>query len=494
LGIEQTDSSTIQKEVLSFRLLALGLTCIFVLMFKTLLFCIFTGIAVISCQKQSNLNGNARLFLSADTVSFDTVFTTTGSITQQVKLINNNNQDITVSSISLAGGSGSSFVINIDGTPGPAASNLKIQANDSIYIFVSVYIHPGMEPTPFLIQDSIRISYNGTEQYIQLSAWGQNAHFLINQVITGNTNWPNDLPYVIYDSLRIDSNATLTIQPGTHIYVHAGAPVLVDGSLKVLGSAADSQRVYFTGDRLDLPYANYPGSWPGIYFRQSSKDNAMEYAVLQNGDQTLVTEGPSSDLSPKLSLNQCIVNNSLEEGILGLQSSITAINCLITNCGQNIVISAGGVYIFEHCTVASYSTNLLSHQQPVLSISNAGMDGNLVITANLNASFTNCIFWGGESIPDEALVSKQGNTVFSVLLDHSILKQQNYPANVDSTSLFLNVDPLFIATGDPGNTFNFHVEPGSPAVDHGANLGILVDLDGNPRPVNQPDLGCYERQ
>jgi hypothetical protein len=463
-------------------------------MFKILFFSVFTGVLVVSCQKQANLNGNGHLLLSADTVRFDTVFTTTGSVTQQVKLINNNNGDIAISSISLAGGSNSPFKINIDGTAGPTASNLKIQANDSLYIFISVFVRSGGKPTPFMLADSIRISYNGTEQYIQLSAWGQNAHFLKGQIISSNTSWPNDLPYVIYDSLRIDSNATLTIQPGAHIYMHADAPVLVDGTLQVYGQAPDSMRVYFTGDRLDQPYANYPGSWPGIYFRQTSRKNIMNYAVLQNGYHTLVAEGLSSDLSSKLSLNQCIINNSLAEGILSLQSSITAINCLISNCGQNIVIGLGGVYNFEHCTVASYSTNLLSHQQPVLTISNAGADGGPLITGDLNASFINCIFWGGEAIPDEALISKQGNSAFTVLFDHSILKQQNYPANIDSTALFLNADPQFLATGSPGNTFNFHVNAGSPAVDQGINLGVTVDLDGNLRPVNQPDLGCYERQ
>jgi len=461
---------------------------------KALLISVFLGFVLFSCQKQSNLNGNTRLILSADTVSFDTVFTTTGSVTQQVKLINPDNQSIPISSISLMGGTGSPFIINIDGTPGPVASNLSIQANDSLYIFVTVYIPSGASPLPFQLSDSIRISYNGTEQFIQLNAWGQNAHFLKNQVITGNTSWPNDLPYVIYGSLIVDSNVALTIQPGTHIYVHADAPIYVDGSLQVMGTAADSQRVYFSGDRLDQPYASYPGSWPGIYFRKSSKDNLMNYAVLQNGYQTLIVEGPSPDLNPKLSLNQCIINNSYQEGILGIQSSINAINCLISNCGQNIVIGLGGVYRFEHCTVASYSTNLLSHQQPVLSLSNAGTDGTQIFTSDLNAGFINCIFWGSESIPDEVQISKQGNTLFNVLFDHSILKQKNYPANIDSSALFLNADPLFLATGNPGNIFNFHVEPNSPAVDKGADLGIPVDLDGNPRPVNQPDLGCYERQ
>ncbi len=313
-------------------------------------------------------------------------------------------------------------------------------------------------------------------------------------VIKQDTVWPNDLPYVIYGSLTVDSNATLTINPGTHIYLHADAPIYVDGSLKVLGDSLSSQRVYFTGDRLDLPYANYPGSWPGIFFRQNSRDNVLNYAVLQNGNQTLVSEGLSTDLNPKLSLNQCIINNSLAEGILAVQTSIRAINCLISNCGQNIVIGLGGVYQFEYCTVASYSTILLSHQQPVLTVSNSGLNGSQLITGDLNAGFTNCIFWGSESIPDEVIIQKQGSNTFNVLFDHTILKQQNYPANIDSSSLWLNTDPLFISTGIPNNEYNFQLQAGSPALDRAANSGIIIDLNGDPRPANLSDLGCYERQ
>ena len=73
-------------------------------MFKFLLLSVLAGSLMISCQKQSNQNGNARLFLSADTVSFDTVFTATATVTQQVKLINNNDFGLAISSVSLAGG------------------------------------------------------------------------------------------------------------------------------------------------------------------------------------------------------------------------------------------------------------------------------------------------------------------------------------------------------------------------------------------------------
>ncbi len=326
-------------------------------MIKALILLVVSGTLLFSCQKHSDLGGSNRLFLSADTLNFDTLFTTTGSVTQQVKLINANNEGITINSISLMGGSSSPFVINIDGNPGPNASGLYIGGNDSMYIFVNVLIPKGSVPNPFIVLDSIRINYTGGgRQFIQLSAWGQNAHFLKNAEIKSDTVWANDLPFVIYGGLHIDSNATLTIQAGTHIYLHADAPIIVDGSLNLLGESPDSLRVYFTGDRLDYPYSGFPGSWPGIYFNKSSKDNILNYASFQNGNHTLVTEGPASDANPKLTLNQCIINNSLAEGILSIQSSILAVNCLLSNCGQNISIGQGGNYQFDYCTVASYST------------------------------------------------------------------------------------------------------------------------------------------
>src|ERR1700726_2567284 len=142
-------------------------------MFKFLLLSVLAGGLMISCQKQSNQNGNARLLLSADTVSFDTVFAATATVTQQVKLINDNDFGFAINSISLAGGSASPFIINIDGSPGPEVTNLNVPANDSLIIFVTVYIRAGSGPIPFHLQDSIRISYNGKEQFVQLTAWGQ---------------------------------------------------------------------------------------------------------------------------------------------------------------------------------------------------------------------------------------------------------------------------------------------------------------------------------
>ena len=157
----------------------------------------------------------------------------------------------------------------------------------------------------------------------------------------------NDLPYVILGYLRVNANKKLTINKGCRIYVHADAPIIIDGTLQVNGLKDTIDRVYFTGDRLDEPYKNYPASWPGIYFSASSKDNVFNYAVIKNSYQSIAVLDPSPNANPKLTLNECVIDNSYDYGIVASNSSITARNCLISNCGKNIALIKGGTYTFH---------------------------------------------------------------------------------------------------------------------------------------------------
>ncbi|HVY76808.1 MAG TPA: choice-of-anchor Q domain-containing protein [Puia sp.] len=399
-----------------------------------------------------------------------------------------------IGNISLAGGTNSPFKLNINGSPGPDASGLTLEGGDSLYLFISVYIPAGTDPQAFILRDSIQVHYNNLDRYIQLSAWGQNAHFLKNETIQSAVVWNNDMPYVISGGLHVDSNAVLTINAGCRIYLHADAAVLIDGTLIANGGAADSTRVYFTGDRLDEPYASFPGSWPGLYFTAASQNNHLQYTVVQNAYQSVASVGPSTNASPKLVLDQCIINNSSDAGILAVQSSVDANNCLISNCGKNIEIVGGGTYHFTNCTAASYSNALLQHQSPVLSVSDEGTVDGQLISGDLLAAFTNCILWGDANIDDEAQVSHQATGAFYLLFDHLILKQKNYPGNTDSVAVLLNADPLFSQIDNTKRLYDFHLQAGSPAIGFGTDPGLTIDLDGNARPVGKQDLGCYERQ
>ncbi|MEI9944075.1 MAG: choice-of-anchor Q domain-containing protein [Chitinophagaceae bacterium] len=447
---------------------------------------------VFSCKKESFITSpDARITVTADSLKYDTVFPTAGSITQVFKIINDNNQKLRISSVKLMGGSSSAYKMNVDGIATPEATNLEIEANDSLYVFVQVNVNPNAANLPFIIRDSIQINYNGNKRLVQLEAWGQNAHFLRNKEVTTNETWPNDLPYVILGYLYVRHNATLTIAKGSRIYVHATAPIVIDGTLQVNGLKDSIDRVYFRGDRMDEPYKNYPASWPGLFFTATSKDNMLNYAVIKNAYQSIAAEDPSSNANPKITLNECVIDNSYDAGIIASNSSITARNCLISNCGKNIALIKGGIYQFTHCTVATYSSNFINHKDPVLTVTNYDASN---VTANLTAAFTNCIFWGENgTVENEVVVDKKGSNTFAVNFNAALWKVKTAPANISSTAVINDQNPQFDSINVPNNYYNFRLKNSSPAIKKGTNVGVTIDLDGNTRPVGQPDLGAFEK-
>jgi len=449
-----------------------------------------------SCKKDSFITSEfARVNITADTLKYDTVFTTIGSITKSFKIINDNNQKLRLSKVKLMGGATSAYKMNVNGTAGSEVTNLDIEANDSIYVFVSVTVNPNAANLPFIVSDSILINYNGSNRYVQLQAYGQNANFLRNRVLTGNVLWTNNLPYVILGSIRIDTTASLTIQAGCKIYSHATAPFIVDGTLIINGTKTSP--VIFTGDRLDEDYKDLPASWPGIYFRGSSKNNVLTYAIVKNANQGIVTEKPSVNANPKVILHQCIVDNAFDAGILCVNSSLQADNSLISNCGSNINITYGGVYNFTHCTVAAYSTNFLTHKNPALNISNFTQQSGTTLTADLNAVFRNSIFWGdGGIIENEISVNKQGANTFNVLFEKNLYRSLVDPSNSLLNGNIKNADPSFDSINVSKNIFDFRVTKIAiaPGINAGVATGFLKDLDDKNRNAGLPDIGCYEKQ
>jgi hypothetical protein len=460
----------------------------------------YTGIILIiifsACKKDTFITGkDARVLLSADTLRFDTVFTTTGSVTQLFKITNGNNQQLRIDNISLSGGTASAFKINVDGFAGPEVRNLELDANDSIFVFVTVTINTSLANRPFIMRDSIVIESNGNKKFLQLEAWGQNAHFLRNRKITGATVWTNDLPYVILGGLQIDTGATLTIQKGSKIYLHADAPLLVDGTLQVNGEKSDSDRVYFTGDRLDYPYNEYPAAWPGIYLRGSSKNNVLQYAVIRNAYQGLVVQEPASNANPKLTMNETTIDNIYDVGLYGIGSSIVARNCLISNCGKNLQLVYGGNYQFVHCSMPTIGNSYISHKDPVLFVSNYVLAGGVVYTDNLAAGFINCLIWTENSTAsNEVVVAKQGGGSFNVNFTNCLWKVKTEPLNITATNVISNQDPVFDSINVAKGYYNFRLKENSPAVNKGLATAVSADLDGKPRTVGLPDIGCYEKQ
>jgi hypothetical protein len=454
-------------------------------------------IAIASCKKESFITSEfARVTTSADTLTYDTVFVTSGSITKSFKIFNDNNQKLKLSRVKLMGGNASAYKMNVDGVSSAEVNNIEIEANDSIYVFVQVNVNQGASNLPFLVRDSILISYNNNNRYVQLQAYGQNANFMRNVRITGNTTWTNNLPYVILGSVVVDTTASLTINPGCRIYVNGTAPFIIDGRLNAVGTKRDS--IVFRSDRLDPDYKDFPAGWPGIVFRGRSRDNVMRFCNVLNAYQALVLDGMPPNANPKLTISQSIIDNAFDAGILAVNSSIAADNCLISNCGANVMLLLGGNYNFTHCTSASYSTTFFSHTNPAFLMTDYVVQGNSFVTRPLTATLRNNIMWGDfGNVEDELSILKQGpSSSFIVTLENNLFKAVRDPANITAQSGNIKNQPVqFDSINTSRRIFDFHLRRyPSPAINAGKPTTFTRDLDDRPRPVGLPDIGCYERQ
>ena len=201
------------------------------------LFIIFS-IAIISCQKEKYItSGDFKLQFSTDTVSFDTIFSSIGSTTEWLKVKNPSKYSVSISKIYLAGGADSPFRLNINGVDGVEDKDVKISSGDSIFIFVEVTIDPTGQNNPMIVKDSIVFELNGNIQDVKLVAFGQDFHLFKGDVLA-TQRWQNDKPYLIYNSVWVDTLKTLSIDPGCRIYFHKGSSFVCK---------RDSKRAWYAG-------------------------------------------------------------------------------------------------------------------------------------------------------------------------------------------------------------------------------------------------------
>ncbi len=452
-------------------------------------------ISVISCKKESFITDqNAQLSFSADTIHFDTVFTSTGSVTHFFKVFNNNNQRLMLNRIKLMGSDTSYFHTNIDGVPTSELTNISMEANDSLYVFVTVTIDPNNTQLPFIVTDSIMIEYNNNHRFVQLEAFGKNARFLRGHTVTSNEVFNNQFPYIILDGLQVEAGATLRINAGTELYFHANAPLLVDGTLEANGTV--TQPILFTGDRLDYYYRDLPGSWPGIYFTGNSINNQLIFCKIKNTYRGISVHNPSLNMNNKVVMKQTIIERAYDAGIHLQNTSANISNSLVYNCGTNVRIRAGGQYQFTHCTLASYSNSTLFRINPVVSIFNYTNEGGIINSGDLNCNFTNSIIWGENGIADNEIeTGQEGTDDFVLNFNYCLYKAHSIPLLANFESCMQNINPEFDQIDAAENIYQFTISSDTaPGLDSGISTSYVKDLKDENRNVGAPDLGAYEKQ
>jgi len=451
-----------------------------------------------SCEKEKmNSSADTALRFSSSVITFDTLFASMGPVVKNLRVVNQTNNNLIISSIKLAGGKQSDFKLNINGEVVNEKSNIGIPAKDSIYIFVEATLNKTTRQLPLVAEDSILFRIDDTEQKVKLIAWGQDFNLIKSEVIKTSV-WTNEKPYLVYNYAVVDSGQVLTIEPGTTIFFHAKSGLYVKGTLNVKGSLEEP--VEFMSDQPETITSDGQEQWNGIILFSGSHNNKIDYAIIKNANIGLQVGTIEHSGFASVVLSNSRLENMNWSGIWAMKSKILAYNCVISNVRYyNTALLLGGDYQFYHTTFANYYNNPAAEMRTTetLVVSNYLVDNNTgvrYVGEMKEALFGNCIITGNRA--NELLVSMDKRGGANYLFDRSLIQVSDTfkiaePARFND--VLRNVNPRF---KDPYKG-NFELDTLSVVKDFGKPAyGKLypLDINGEGRMLDAgPDLGAFER-
>jgi hypothetical protein len=513
------------------------------------------GLCLTSCRDDFEFEpSSGGLEFSRDTVYLDTVFTNIGSSTYTLKVYNRSDKDIAIPSIRLGKGDSSKYRLMVDGDgigqgsqPGKIFNNVELLAKDSMFIFIETTVDVAeANPTDFLYTDKIEFHSTNGVQDVDLVTLIQDAYFLFPrrneqgqyeavrfdsdsnpgdpELIYGfnldhadpdngdEYHWNNTKPYVIYGYATVPAGETLTVDPGARIHFHANSGLMVrpGATLHINGQPSPNNEplqneVIFEGDRLEPGFAEVAGQW-GAVLLMSGAENTINHLSLKNASVGLYVKAPEGDNTtiPKLTVNNTQIYNSGNYGILSMRGNITATNMAVNRAGQaSVALLQGGAYNFTHCTIANYTN---AFNQVPLIVSDYVELADEIRLSDLNADFTNCIFWGSGNlgIRIEKLPNNNSGTAFNYRFRNSLIKFADFSNQYTNNPLYQFADNVHYVNvvrannsnqnkpefADPDNN-NLKIGENSAARNIGFNAGVPVDITGIARDIS-PDAGAYE--
>ncbi|MCC7173499.1 MAG: DUF1349 domain-containing protein [Planctomycetes bacterium] len=292
-------------------------------------------------------------------------------------------------------------------------------------------------------------------------------------------------PYEIACDVVVPDGQMLTIEPGVTIEFLGPYSINVEGTLRALGSAADSIR--FTTDTL-----TNPDGWRGIRFLNAEPSSALDYCILEYGKVTgLVDSGYGgavycSASSPTFS-NSTFRHNTARNGG-GVNLNVNC-NALISNCvfdDNDALERGGGLWIWDSAPVLTscvFTGNtaitgggaIRARQNVRLTIDSCTVTGNEGTSAGggLFASAM-CSLWVSNSIFDGNHAQQGGgwysDTAF-VAIDESSFEsntaQWGGAANINrsmtgstvSSSRFVTNQSVAVGASGAGGAFSIFSQP-----------------------------------
>lgn len=471
---------------------------------------------------------------SSDTVYLDTVFTSIGSSTYNLRIYNQANHNIKIGSIRLGQASDSQFRLNVDGMHGQDFNDVEILANDSIYVFIETTVNIkdyAANAPEFLYNDQLLVD----EQTVELITLVKDAIFLypkredgFKEMIPLGTDeegnafgiegfyledneliFTNERPYVIYGYAGVPSEKTVRFEAGARIHFHDNSGLIAaeSSSVHVLGEqSADAEmqegEVIFEGDRLEPFFENIPGQWGAIWLTAGSTNHIFRHATIKNASVGILMDYNDETENPTLVLEQTQIHNSSAVGLWAKTGHVRAVNSIFGNAGNaSFFGNIGGSYEFTHCTFANYWNRSFRSTPAVILNDYVPISETEDFVMPLEkAVFANCIIDGNQTV--EFGVEQKGDQELSFSLDHTALRfspadetiYENPYYDFSSSTLYpkliLNKQTAF----HQPSTNDFRISQESEVIGLGKSThaeSVPVDLNGVNR-TNLPDLGAFQ--
>jgi len=464
-----------------------------------------------SCIDESiSADTSLKLDFSVDTLQFDTVFTTIGSSTSQIKVYNPNKKNLKISAIGLGMGANSPYRINVDGSTSKTNqfTDIELRAGDSLFVFVEVTIDPLRTNAAVFVKDSIVFLTNSNRQDVKLLAYGQDMEILSNRTIRNDTTLTGEKPYLVYGDLVVDTAKTLTLNPGCRLYFHNQVSLVVYGNL--IANGTRELPVLLRGDRTDriftdIPYNYVSNQWGGMLLLNEEGKHKLNYVTMNSGYAGVYLSNQNRNKRPSLEMINCRIHNFLKYGLVVQNADVLVANTEISNTGAYSVYLNGGKHTFIHTTIANYFNSTNVRIQPSARENYAAvmiMELNRIIP--METVFENCIISGSST--DEMDIMTRFSEQYHGLFSNSYIRKTK-PAT--ESPVFRQIswydknkrDTVFVNTYFDNEKliyYNFMPDSVSPARNIGsmdAALKYPFDINGNSRlEDNKPDAGACEWQ
>ena len=433
------------------------------------------GMLLSSCIEDGFTTSSSDILaFSKDTVAFDTVITLQGTATKQMVVYNRSKKQINISSIKVAGLTDKGrFHLNVDGVRGDSFQNVEIRGNDSIFIFIEAYLDEMEKNEPTLLEDRLEFVTNGVSQSVLLSAWGQDVVRIQGDTISRNTRFTADKPYLIYDTMFVSPNATLTLDAGTTLLFHDKAAMRCAG--RMLANGTVDAPVTFRGDRLDRVVGStsfdvMSGQWGGIIFTPPTMGNVLKHVIMKGSSIGMHCSSYGDTVNCALKLVNCVLTNSASTCLATLACYVQAIGTEISDAAEEVAYFAGGKVMMSQCTFANnYLFKVPS--LPILNVFDVEYSDGTI--GKIKAYFDNSIFYGLSSDINEGNLND-----FDVYLRYCLLRSAG-----NDDAHFINCvwegDPKFLTVRDK-HFFDYR-------------LGNESDAIGKGNPSLCPEEARYDR-